>query len=303
VAALIHELWDWFLHGEQEPRPRTCPPSAPGVNLALGGGFARGFAHLGVLQVLEAERIPIRGIAGSSVGSILGAAYASGVHLSKIIEVCRKVRMKDFSRWRISRMGLASNERMGELIRRWFHALSFEDLRIPLAVVTTDLITGEACVFTKGSLVDPIRASCAYPGLFEPVIVGQQCLADGGLVAPVPTQAATRLPGQCVLGINVGFNKWTGGPPTNVFQVVSRAINVAQKYSHRVWERHADLMIEPEVQEIEWNEFERVEDAIRAGAAAMRSVLPRLRGLLENEHRPESRRVTPIARAAYRRAG
>jgi NTE family protein len=302
MAALIREILDWLRTGSVTPQPPPLDRAVPGVSLALGGGFARGFAHLGVLQVLEEERIPVRGIAGSSVGSILGAAYASGVPLARIMDVCRNVRLRDFSKWRISRMGLASNERMAELIQRWFQALRFEDLRIPLAVVTTDLTTGEACVFTKGSIVDPIRASCAYPGLFEPVQIGQQCLADGGLVAPVPTQAAGRLPGHFVLGVNVGFNRWNAGPPTNVFQVVSRAINAAQKYSDRMWERHANLMIEPEVQEIEWNDFQKVEEAIQAGKAAMRRSVTRVRELLEQPRREKSRRVTPITRAVYRRA-
>src|SRR6266403_3105506 len=167
----------------------VASPARPGVGLALGGGFARGFAHLGVLQVLEQNQIPISHIAGTSVGSILGAAYASGAPLERIIATCRTLRFRDIARWRVSRLGLASNHRLGALIERVFDSRQFEDLRIPLAVVATDLTSGEPVVFTQGDLVDAIRASCAFPGLFEPVEIGTRCLADGGLVAPVPTHA------------------------------------------------------------------------------------------------------------------
>src|SRR5207247_961823 len=147
----------------------AATPSRAGVGLALGGGFARGFAHLGVLQVLEQNHVPISHIAGTSVGSILGAAYASGAPLARIVATCRTLRLRDIARWRVSRLGFASNHRLGDLIERVFEARRFEDLRIPIAVVATDLNTGEPVVISHGDLIDAIRASCAFPGLFEPV--------------------------------------------------------------------------------------------------------------------------------------
>src|SRR5580700_7538164 len=111
------------------------PASRTGIGLALGGGFARGFAHLGVLKVLEQNHIPITCIAGTSVGSILGAAYASGASLARIIATCRTLKFRDIGSWRVSRLGLASNQRLGDLIARVFDSKQFEDLRIPMAVV------------------------------------------------------------------------------------------------------------------------------------------------------------------------
>src|SRR5271170_4681543 len=156
-------------HHSSLPLGPVPPSKRPGLGLALGGGFARGMAHLGVLQVLEQNRIPISCISGTSVGSILGAAYASGVPLARIIATCRTLRFRDLARWRVSRLGLASNQRLGGLIERVFEARQFEDLRIPMAVVATDLASGDPVVFTQGNLVDAIRASCAFPGLFQPV--------------------------------------------------------------------------------------------------------------------------------------
>ncbi len=259
-----------------------------GLGLALGGGFSRGFAHLGVLQVLEQNRIPISFIAGTSVGSILGAAYASGAPLARIIATCRTIRFRDIGRWRVSRLGLASNHRLGDLIEHVFDSGCFEDLRIPMAVVATDLANGEPVVFTHGNLSEAIRASCAFPGLFEPVKIGTRCLADGGLVAPVPTRAVRDLGATHVVGVSVGLEDGRRGAPSNIFQVVCRAVNAAQKHQLEIWERHADLVLRPDVQSFAWDDFDRSDEAIEAGAAAARRALPRIQKLLEPSHHSES---------------
>jgi NTE family protein len=250
------------------------------VGLALGGGFARGFAHLGVLQVLEQNRIPISYIAGTSVGSILGAAYASGAPLARIIATCRTLRFRDIARWRVSRLGLASNHRLGDLIEQVFESRRFEDLRIPMAVVATDLAKGEPVVFTHGNLSEAIRASCAFPGLFEPVQIGTRCLADGGLVAQVPTCAARELGANHHIGVSVGVEDGQRGAPSNIFQVVCRAVSAAQKHQLEIWERHADLVLRPDVQSLAWDDFDRADEAIEAGAAATRRALPRIQKLI-----------------------
>lgn len=265
------------------PQPRageTAAATTAGLGLALGGGFARGFAHLGVLQVLEQNRIPISYIAGTSVGSILGAAYASGAPLARIIATCRTLRFRDIARWRVSRIGLASNHRLGDLISRVFDVRRFEDLEIPTAIVATDLNTGEPVTLTHGNLVDAIRASCAFPGLFEPVEIGTRCLADGGLVAAVPTRAARDLGATFVLGVSVGVHDGHRGMPSNIFQVVSRAVSAAQKHQFEVWERHADLVLRPDVSTLAWDDFHRADEAIEAGAEAARRALPRIQKLL-----------------------
>lgn len=268
-----HHFYTRFLRAEDASLRR-------GVGLALGGGFARGYAHLGVLQVLETEDIPVSCIAGSSIGSILGAAYASGAPLEKIIERCRQVRFRDFARWRVSRFGLASNDRLGALVQRFFDSRQFEGLLIPTAIVATDLGTGDPVVFKQGNLAEAIRASCAFPGLFEPIQIGTRYLADGGLVAPVPTRAARELRAEIVVGVSVGLHDGQRGAPNNIFQVVSRAVSAAQKHQLESWERHADIVLRPDVQSLMWDDFERVDEAVSAGAAAMRQALPKIRQLL-----------------------
>lgn len=258
----------------EKPRLRS------GIGLALGGGFARGYAHLGVLQEFERHQIPIACIAGSSIGSILGAAYAGGVPLQRIIGKCREIRFRDFARWRVSRYGLASNDRLGALVHRFFDSRQFEDLEIPLAIVATDLGSGDPLVFRQGSLADAIRASCAFPGLFEPVQIGTRYLADGGLVAPVPTRAARELGAETVVGVSVGMHDGHRGAPRNIFQVFSRAVSAAQKHQSEAWERHADLVLRPVVQSLAWDDFELIDEALGAGAAAARTAIPQIKKLL-----------------------
>jgi NTE family protein len=146
-------------------------------------------AHIGVLKVLEESRIQIHYLAGTSVGSIIAGAFASGATVKEMTEVARQVRWKDFARWTFSRMGLATNRCMEAFLKRSFRTLQFKDLEKPAAVVATDLRNGKAVVFTSGELVTAVRASCAYPGLFLPVAHNGSWLVDGMLVAPVPVQA------------------------------------------------------------------------------------------------------------------
>jgi NTE family protein len=261
-------------------RAEVCIPTRPGIALALGGGFARGFAHLGVLKILEQNHIPISHIAGTSVGSVFGAAYASGAPLARILATSRTIRFRDIARWSVSRLGLASNHRLADLIERVFDSRQFEDMKIPLAVIATDLASGDPVVFRQGPLVEAIRASCAFPGLFEPIQIGTRCLADGGLVAPVPTQAARELGGKLVVGVSVGVQDGHHGVPKNVFQVVARAVTAAQKHQQDTWERHADLVIRPDVNSLAWDDFDRANEAIEAGAAAAERALPRIQKLL-----------------------
>jgi NTE family protein len=258
------------------------PALRPGIGLALGGGFARGYAHLGVLRVFEEEGIPISCISGSSIGSILGAAYASGAPIQRIVRKCREIRFRDFARWRVSRFGLASNDRLGALVNRLFDTRQFEDLLIPAAIVATDLGSGDPVVFRQGNLAEAIRASCAFPGLFEPIQIGTRCLADGGLVAPVPTRAARELGAKIVVGVSVGMHDGQRGAPTNIFQVVSRAVSAAQKHQLEAWERHADIVLRPSIQSLAWDDFERIDEAIKAGAAAARSAVAPIKKLLHS---------------------
>src|SRR5438552_6895015 len=157
------------------------------IGLALGGGFARGIVHVGVLKALEAENIPVRFIAGTSVGALIGAAYCSGVSPAELEEIASRVRFRDLARWTLSRYGFATNERMIGFLSKTLKVGTFEELRIPLAVTATDFASGEGVVFRSGPLADPVRASCAYPGVFLPVAVNGRLLVDGMIAYSLTT--------------------------------------------------------------------------------------------------------------------
>ena len=256
------------------------PPFRPGVGLALGGGFARAFAQLGVLRVLQDQHIRLACMSGSSVGSALAAAYAGGAPLGKMIAACRQIRFRDFAGWHASRLSLANNKLMSGMINRFFGMRQFEELPTPLAIVATDLSTGEPVVFRQGLLAEAIRASCAFPGLFAPVQLGSRHFADGSLVAPVPTRAVRELGANIVVGVSIPLQDGKTGAPDNIFQVVSRAISATHKNQNESFERDADLILYPDVQAMAWDSFDRIDEIIEAGALSALSALPQIRRLL-----------------------
>jgi NTE family protein len=262
---------------------------AAGVVLALGGGFSRGFAHLGVLDVLEEEHIPIAGIVGTSIGSLLGAAFADGIPIRELCDLGRRVQIRDFLRFRKSQPQAQSNDRLGQFVRNWFRSSRVEELPIPTAIVATDIDTCAPYVFTSGPLDVAIRASSAFPGLFEPVEYEGRTLADGCIVAPVPTVAAARMNAGCVLGVSVNSGVGTAFFDESSRQIPKETLEVSrQKKFSASWTRNADVILEPHVQQIGWSDFSRVDEAHAAGAEAMRRALPHLRELLSRTYEQKS---------------
>jgi NTE family protein len=266
-----------------ELRTRRMPvgDSGSGIALALGGGFSRGFAHLGVLEVLEQEQIPVSAIVGTSIGALLGAAYADGISVRDLCDLGRRVRVRDFLRFHQSEQGAQRKDCIGQFVQEWFRATAVEELPILTAIVTTDLDTGAPYVFTSGPLEVAIRASCAFPGLVKPVEYDGRLLADGCIVAPVPTAIAARINGGCVLGVNVGSSAASASSSENVVKVFDPGFRASHRSAlEPSWSRHADVLLEPRVHHIEWNDFSRVDEAFAAGAEALRRALPSLRELL-----------------------
>jgi len=269
-----------------------------GIGLALGGGFARGVAHVGVLKVLEEENIPIRYIAGTSVGALIGAAYCSGVTIAELEEIAHNARFKHFARWTLSRYGFASNQRMVGFLNRILKVKTFEKLRIPLAVTATDFSTGEGVVFHSGDLVEPVRASCAYPGMFLPVKIRGRLLVDGMLAHAVPTTPLRQMGADRVLAVHLK-GSWTNrdGGPRHLFDVIGQCFSIAQAMTCSVWQPAADLVIEPDVNGFRYDAFEQTTDLVRAGEVVTRAALPEIRKWLEPVRKATVRK-SPIVNPA-----
>lgn len=274
--------------------------TAPALGIALGGGFARGIAHMGVLRVLEQNNIPVAAIGGVSAGAIAAAAYASGTEIQQIARMARQMKFTDVARWNLSAIGLAGSEKMEIFLKKLLRAHRFEDMKIPLAVLATDLRSGKAVVFReRGDVILPIRASCSYPGLFQPVRYEGTYLVDGAMAMEVPSQAVRMLGATHVLSVCLNINSGQNFDPRNMFQVVSRSFQIMHSRTERDWRRHSTLVLEPDVSGMSWDCFDAADRLIEAGEKAATAALPRIKAWLATPAEAETAApASPLGEAA-----
>jgi len=266
----------------------------PKIGLALGGGFARGIAHAGVLDVFERNGIPIHCITGVSAGSIVAAAYASGASPAEIARAGCAMRFGDVARWSLCRMGFVVSERMKRFLERLLKAYRFEEMRIPLGVLATDICTGKpVCFRDRGDVFLPIRASCSYPGLFQPVRYDGRLLVDGAMSMEMPAQLARELGATHVISVHLPGQAGEKAP-TNVFQVVNRCFQIMQSQTEESWRRESDLVITPDVSKIDWDGFGCGPEMLKAGEAAALAALPAIQKWFPERERVGFGMLTPL---------
>jgi NTE family protein len=248
--------------------------------LALSGGGAHAAAHMGVLRSLDRERIQVSGIAGVSGGALIAAAWAGGTDLGALIETGANLHPWLWVRgWG---GGLLSGSRLGALIDSTIPVDSFEQLKLPLVVVATDLDTGEAVVFRSGPLRDAIRASCSFPGFFPPMLVGGRRLVDGGVTEVVPVRRAREMAGEEGVVIAVDCNAGGRWPAATSFvSLALRAGLTMIRGRTRAELAGADLVISPSIGESGWMQPWRIPQFAEAGEAAIANALPEIRRLLD----------------------
>jgi NTE family protein len=283
----------WFTRAVKGLRSFAYPGDLhrPKVGLALGGGFARGIAHIGVLRVLEEYEIPIDFIAGTSVGALIAATYASGTSLNEMERRGVETRFSDFGRWTLSRMGMASNDRLEDFLHKFTTAKFFHEMKIPLSIAATDLISGDSVHFTEGEIGPALRASCAYPGLFLPVEYQGKILVDGFLTETVPAEAARDMGADIVIGVHLEPGLLRSAP-RNTIEVISRSFSIIQAAATQLWHSDVDILIEPNVHHVRWDEFVRTPQLVAAGEAAARAAVPQIKAVLARSasQRLEARR-------------
>jgi NTE family protein len=266
-------------------------------------------AHVGVLRALLENNIRIDCIAGTSAGSIVGGALASGMSVDQIAEFGRTLRWRDIGRVTMSRLGVQSNERLEQYLRARMPVVRFEELRMPFAAVATELKTGTAVVMRdQGDVPFAIRASCAIPGWYVPVTdeEGRQ-LVDGGLVAIVPTAAARSLGADIVIAVDVNREGATFmGPTSSVIGVLLQSILLVQKTASSYQLQMSDLVITPKVGHIRWDEMGKAEELMEIGYAAGIESIPRVRQIIDEAIRAQPkwyqlrRRKKSLAKRALR---
>lgn len=286
LRAVVRELRK-FAYAPPVRRPQDeIPGRRPRVGLALGGGFARGLAHIGVLKVLVENKIAIHALAGTSIGSVVAAGLASGCTIEEMVAAARKTRWSSFARWTFPRLGFATNDRLESFLSKTLPCRTFEQLKLPLAIVAADLTTGEAVIFREGDLMIPLRASCSFPGLFVPIEHCGRMLLDGAIVNSVPVSALSGM--DLIVAVHIrsdGLHR----RPTSLFEVVGESFRITQNLNESSWRNHCDLTIEPELGGFRWDDFGRADELIAMGEVAARKALPALSYLLRHRTAEERR--------------
>lgn len=265
------------------PGPRP-PPRPPRIGLALGGGAARGFAHIGVIQVLEEAGIKVDLVAGTSAGSLVAALYASGMNGKQMAALAEAMDEGAITDWAFPGRGLIRGEALARFMREKTGNRTIEQMVMPLGIVATDLADGSGVLFRSGDTGTAVRASSAVPALFQPVKIGGREYVDGGLVAPVPVRYARQMGADLVIAVDIS------SPPDDkplgdamrmllqTFAIMSRSIN-----SYEL--READLVLQPRLLGIGSADFTARRRAIQVGREAAQVLLPQLRQRIESKTR------------------
>lgn len=255
------------------------------IGLALGAGSTKGFAHIGVLQQLEAEGIKIDMISGSSMGAIIGAVYCAGTDLDMLERFVLTLNLRGYMdlQFPLSN-GLLRGERIEELIRLFTHAKSFGETNIPFCCVAVDAETGKLDVLEDGPLHESVRASMSIPAIFEPKSLNGKTYIDGGVLERVPCKCLRDHGMDVVIGVDVGYHgDSVGVSGMNAYQLMNRTINIMQWEMTKFRREEADVMLVPEVLFVKGHfQTDQAEDCIEEGRRAVKDAMPKIKELIKD---------------------
>ena len=269
-----------------EPVPPTpVPPKPPKIALVLGGGAIRGFAHIGVIKVLQAEGIVPDMVVGTSAGSIAGALYASGLSGFDMQKIAFDLDKATVTDWSVFGKGMLKGAALQDFVNKAAGNKTIEQLKIPFACVATRLDTGEGVLFQRGNLGMAVRASSSVPGVFEPVVINGVEYVDGGLVSPVPIRYAKQLGADFIIAVDVSTPP-SADPTTGKMDVLMRTFDIMGK-TIRGWELPmADVLVQPDLSKVSSTDIDAKYQAILEGEKAMQAALPMLREKLKQRMQP-----------------
>ena len=264
-----------------EPRPVR-------LGLALGGGAARGFAHVGVIQVLEEAGLHPHYVAGTSAGSLVAALYASGKSSQELRRVADTMEEAEITDWMVPLLnrGALRGEALARYVNTQVGGKLIEQMKIPLAIVATDLRNGEAVAFRRGNTGSAVRASSAVPAVFQPVRISEREFVDGGLVAPVPVRQVREMGANFVVAVDISSDP-EGNPAGDTFQILMQTFAIMGKSINALALREADMVVRPPLSGVKSADFSARRRSIEAGRAAMQALLPQLRSRLAAFERGE----------------
>lgn len=266
------------------------------VGLALGGGVARGIAHVGVLQALAEAGVPIHCIAGTSAGSLVGALFAAGLDPWQMERLANRLQWRGLVRLRLRRDGLLDAEGLERFILGHVGDLTFDQLKLPFAAVACDLRTGGKVVLREGRVAPAVRASCTFPGVFLPARMGPHLLVDGGLVSNVPVSVCREMGADYVIAVDLNRPSQNPVPPRNLVQILLYSLAVLQRPQIERCLQEADAVIQPDLGAFSVIELERVQEMVAAGRRAAEAAIPGILAALQEAPQPVP--VAPAAPAA-----
>lgn len=266
-------------------------PRGKKIGLALGGGAFRGVAHIGVLKVLEENDIQPAHIAGTSIGALIGALYAFGTPVDRMLEIARNITWLSISHFTLSKMGLLTNDEIGEIIEKELGKdRQFEEAEIPLAIVAADIENGSKVVFEKGSVVEAVLASTCIPGIFIPIEIDDRILVDGGLVENVPVTPLRDKGLDMIIAVNLGSRR-SYHKPDDIIDVIISALDIAIEVHSRSITKDADVIIEPDVGSYSRFDSKKVDKFYEEGYEAAQKALPDIQKILKRGRATRVRRL------------
>ncbi len=262
--------------------PMPLPSKPAKIAVVLGGGGSKGFAHIGVLKVLEAQKIPVNMVVGTSAGSLVGSLYASGKSAFQLQEIALKMNQDnviDYD-WKIWSGGLIKGDKLENFINSYVNNTPIEKLKIPFYAVATNIGTGEEIVFARGNTGMAVRASCSVPAVFQPLKFGGNTYVDGGLVSPVPVDVARRNGADIVIAVDIsgGLNK---SVPEGIVESMKKSIDIMYQSIAEYQIKHADIVIRPNMKNIGSTDLEKFNEAILEGEKAATLKIPELQKVID----------------------
>jgi NTE family protein len=262
------------------PPPIVAPPPVKlKIGLALGGGAAKGFAHIGVIKMLEASGIHPDVVAGTSAGSVVGALYASGMDAFALQQTAFGLDEAKIRDVRLFSGGLVQGQALQDYVNQLLHKQPIEQLKMPFAAVATELETGTRTVFVRGNTGRAVRASSSIPGVFEPVEIHGKHYVDGGVVSPIPVDAARQLGADFVIAVDISAAP-DGSNPQGMMNIVGQSIDIMGRQLAAQESARADVVIRPDLRGIGRTDFEQKNQAILEGEKATLAAMPAIRAKL-----------------------
>ena len=270
-----------FMVGLAACAPKAVPPPPRPAKIAvvLGAGAARGFAHVGVLKVLESQHVPVHMVVGASVGSFVGSLYAYGYDAFTLQTLALTLEREDLVDLTLPDNGFVKGEKLEKYVNRMVRGTPIETFRIPFHAVAADIQTGEEMVFGTGNAGVAVRASCSIPGVFKPARVGDKTYVDGGLVSPVPVDAARRYGADVVIAVDISASR-NMTVPQGAIETILQSVDIMHAKISQLQLPRADVVIKPDVGRIGAGDFTKKHAALLEGEKAALAAMPSIQAIL-----------------------